>query len=94
MVAGVNELMMVSAADYWSARMPGRAVWLTALSPMMCSYQLLGGVCLTGPFTPAIGVGEAFFDTGDRITAKTPARVALCASCAVAEIPDAAFGLD
>lgn len=85
--------MVVTAADYWSARLPGRVRWSTASSPQMCAYQRLDDTCIAGSKRPAIQPGDEFFDTGDRIDASSPARVLLCASCADREIPDAAFGL-
>ncbi len=94
----VNEIdydeLVVTAADYWSARLPGRVHWSVASSPLMCAYQRLVDVCIAGTLTPAIQPGDAYFVTGDRIEAATPAQVVLCASCADGGIPDAAFGLD
>lgn len=46
--------LVVTPVDFWTARFPGRAGWMTALAPMMCAYQRLEGVCTAGPSIPAI----------------------------------------
>jgi len=89
-----HDEMIVTAADFWFARLTGRAQWATASRVLMCAYQGLG-VCSGGPVVPAIAVGDRYLETGDRIgeTRLEAVPVVLCEVCALSEIPDEAFGL-
>lgn len=86
--------MVVTAADYWSARLPGRARWAIASTVSTCAYRHLNDGCIAGPQSTVIEPGDIFFITGDQIPAAVPADVVLCASCADVEIPNAVFGID
>lgn len=86
--------MVVTAADYWSARLPGRARWAIATTVLACAYRHLNDMCIAGPRSTMIEPGDVFFVTGDQIPALVPAEVVLCASCADHEIPNAVFGID
>lgn len=92
----VNEMdrdeMVVTAADFWLARFPGRARWALASKATMCAYQGLG-LCTAGSALPAVEPGEPYLDTGDVIRTPAIVPICLCESCADSEIPDEAFAI-
>gem|GEM_PF-1370188 len=92
----VNEMdhdeMVVTAADFWLARFPGRARWALASKPTMCAYQGLG-LCTAGSAIPAVEPGDPYLVTGDVIRTPHAVPIVLCEMCADSEIPDEAFAI-